>query len=113
MAVIEFVPFVRLDVVSVATPLEIGALPKTTVPAENFTCSPFGGLLMIEVTVAVKVTGWPMFDGFGDEVSDVFVVGVRRYPVLAPEETICPVALMAMLVYRTGGVLPPMSAAKV
>ena len=44
---------------------------STVEASENVTVP--DGVPPVEVTVAVKVTDWPKFDGFGDDVTDVEV----------------------------------------
>jgi hypothetical protein len=77
------------DVVKLAWPeLFSATLASVRPPAVNVTVPvgvPDPGELA--VTVAVKVTGWPCAEGFGEEVSDVveeslFTVCVRALDVL-------------------------------
>ena len=59
-----------------ATPLPFTlTVPKTVVPSLNVT-EPVKPLPEAGVTVAVKVTFCPEFDGFGDEVTAVLVVSL-------------------------------------
>ena len=50
-------------------------MPNSAVPSMNLTISPFGGVPDEELTVAVKVTVPPKFDGLLDDESAV-VVGI-------------------------------------
>ena len=88
-AVIGCVPTASEDLVIVATPPLRVADPITVVPSLNatFPVAVFGPA---EVTLAVKITGWPWVEGFGLEVRLV-IVGSRlttwvTLPVLGRNE---------------------------
>ena len=67
LAVIVSLPRGRDDVMIVATPEEFKlAVPITVLPLLKVTVPV--GIPVLEVTVAVKVTGDPNVDGFGAEV---------------------------------------------
>jgi len=72
VAVIVSVPVASDVVVSIATPALSAAVPKVFVPNLNVT-DPVGVPVVEDVTVAVKVTDWPVIDGFGDAVSVMLV----------------------------------------
>ncbi len=73
----ECAPPERLDVVQVACPLASSVpLPIVAVPSRKLT-TPVG-VPEDELTVAVKVTGSPYADGFGEEASAV-VVAMRPF----------------------------------
>ena len=81
-AMIVSVPTFSVEVVKVVDPLLSVPVPSTVLPSMKLTVSPSGGLPALEVTVAVKVTGWPEVEGFGEDVSVVVVAagGVRTKP---------------------------------
>jgi hypothetical protein len=56
-ALIESVPAFNDDVVKLATPLASVPVPSTVVPCKNVTVSPSAGRPLVELSVAVKVTG--------------------------------------------------------
>jgi hypothetical protein len=58
-AVILSAPPFRVEIVNVAVPEANGAVPSTVCLNKNMTVSPSGGAPTLEVTTAVKVTGWP------------------------------------------------------
>jgi len=62
----------RADVVRIAVPPLICAVPSTVFPAVNVT-GPVG-LTVGEVILAVNVTVWPRVDGFGDDDKVVVLV---------------------------------------
>ena len=70
MAVIEFEPKLRVEVVNVATPAPFNVTSPRGAPPLKKVTSPVG-VPSEAVTVAVNVTDWPKLDGFGDEVTDV------------------------------------------
>lgn len=73
-------PGARVEVVNIATPFELSdELPIEVVPSRKVTV-PVGIPDVLEVTVAVKVTGCPTGTGFAEEPSAVVVVA---------EDTIC------------------------
>src|SRR5438128_11549180 len=62
----ECAPTAREAVVSVAMPKESSApVPRLVAPSRNVTVPV--GMRAGELTVAVKVTGWPKVDGFAEE----------------------------------------------
>ena len=71
---IESVPADNVLILKVAVPLVSVPVPSAIVPLLNVTDSPSGTLPPVEVTVAVKVTGYPTGDGFTLEVTMVVVV---------------------------------------
>jgi hypothetical protein len=77
------------DEVTVATPLVVALVPSVAEPTENVITSPFG-MGGVEVTVAVKVTGWPISDGFADELTwtVVFADVMFRSTLAAPLQSI-------------------------
>ena len=70
----ESVPPGNVLVVNVAVPLLRGPVPNTVVPYLKVTISPLGMLPPAELTVAVKVTACPAFEGFTLEDTVVVVV---------------------------------------
>ena len=71
LAVIECVPAVSVEVVSVAWPALSGLVPIALGPSKNVTL-PVGVPERL-FTAAVKVTDCPAFEGFKDEVTAVLV----------------------------------------
>jgi hypothetical protein len=78
-ALTEDVPTGNVEVVKLAEPLFNVPVPSIVVPSTKDTVSPLGGVPTLAVTVAVKVTGRPEVDGFGDEVIAAVVV-VNVFP---------------------------------
>jgi len=77
--VIECAPTAREAVVSVAMPEESSApVPRLVAPSRNVTVPV--GVPAGELTVAVKVTGWPKTLGFAEEIDAT---------VVAPLFTVC------------------------
>ena len=75
----ECAPTAREAVVSVAMPKESSApVPRLVAPSRNVTVPV--GMPAGELTVAVKVTGWPKVDGFAEEIA---------VTVVAPLFTVC------------------------
>ena len=65
-----WLPIKRLEVVKAAVPFDTIWVPRVVVPSRNVTVPvgvPSAGATA--ETVAVKVTGWPGWDGFAEEVS--------------------------------------------
>ena len=89
-AVIEWVPFFKLEIEKVPCPDAFKVLePSVLVPSLNVTVpveTAVPGALA--TTVAVNVTDWPLIDGFCDEitvvvVASLFTVWVKGEAVLA------------------------------
>lgn len=74
-AVIECEPALRAEVVNVALPALRVPLPIELAPSRNETV-PDGVPGELLLTVAVKVTDWPVVDGFADDATAVVVVAV-------------------------------------
>jgi hypothetical protein len=70
-ALIKYEPAASAEVVKVAVPPLIGAVPSTVVDLRNVIVPV--GVPLEDVTVAVKVTDWPTFDGFKLELTAVVV----------------------------------------
>src|SRR5271165_2587676 len=68
-------PTARVEVVQVATP----PLSVDCPSGSNTTTSPSGGAPALEVTVAVKVTDWPLIDGFNEDVIVVVVTAAAGF----------------------------------
>jgi hypothetical protein len=94
-AVIECVsaPF-KVDVLNVALPVELltSALPSTVPKFLNVTV-PFTNPPKAGTTVAVKVTNFPKFEGFGDDASvtlvpALFMTFINTPEVLGPSLTL-------------------------
>lgn len=66
------VPTASKDVVKMATPALSGSDPRVFVPDLKIT-EPVGVPDVEDVTVAMKLTGWPLEDGFSDEINEVLV----------------------------------------
>jgi hypothetical protein len=79
------VPAVNAEVVNETVPPERKPVLKSVAPSVNFTFSPFGGAPDPELTVAVKVTEPPTFDGLFDDVSAVVVTAFVTVCVCAAE----------------------------
>ncbi len=88
-AVIVWLPTERVEVENEAWPLALTVTfeARTVAPSEKVTVP--AGVPPLEVTVAVKVTDWPEFEGFGVEVTLVEVVKVAWL--------ICSVSVLAVL----------------
>ena len=73
---IESDPTGRLDVVNVATPLAFNDAgePSVVLPFLNVTVPVGVPVPEAGLTVAVKVTAWPLCEGLGEEVSEVVVL---------------------------------------
>ena len=71
-AVIEWLPTLSEDVEKVATPPEREPVPRVVVPSLKVTVP----VAVLGVTVAVKVTESPKFDGFWEEATVVEVVAL-------------------------------------
>jgi hypothetical protein len=69
---IEWVPAESVLTVSDARPEERLTLPTTLDPSRN--CTVPDGVPLAAATVALKVTAWPVFEGFNEDVSEVVVV---------------------------------------
>ena len=68
------VPTVNVEMVNIATPLELrAALPMRGAPSKKVTVPVGVPLPNCLVTVAVNVTGWPKADGLAEERSAVVV----------------------------------------
>jgi hypothetical protein len=67
-------PSGSVDVVSVATPPLSVPVPIGLPPLVKFTVSPSAGVPKVEVTVAVKVTSCPNFEGVPDVMREVTVL---------------------------------------
>jgi hypothetical protein len=67
-AVIECDPTASVDVVNVALPPLSVPVPSTLVPSLNVT-DPVGVPVVDDFTVAVKVTGFPCFEGLSEELT--------------------------------------------
>jgi hypothetical protein len=79
----ECEPSVSDEIVSVATPPPANvALPSAAAPSLNVTVPV--GVPPPLVTVAVKVTAWPIWLGLSEEISDVAVTPLEIVPL-----TIC------------------------
>jgi hypothetical protein len=72
-AAIEWLPDVSVAVVNVATPATRALVPSVVAPSLKVML-PVGVPAAGEVTVAVKVTDWPLAEGLTDEISVVVVV---------------------------------------
>ena len=71
-AVMLCVPLIANDAASVATPLTFSVpAPIVVAPSKNVTLP--AGTTPGELTVAVSVTGWPVFEGLGEEMRVVAV----------------------------------------
>ena len=68
---IEWLPGVRDEVVSVALPATSKPVPSVVAPFLNVTVPV--AVPTVDVTVAVNVTGEPKTDGFFDELTEVVV----------------------------------------
>jgi hypothetical protein len=66
-------PAGKLDTPKLAVPALVVAVPRTVPLNVKVIVSPFGMVLEVEVTVAVKVPVWPTSEGFGEELSVVVV----------------------------------------
>ncbi len=75
----EWVPADRAEVVKVATPPLRVPVPSVVAPSKKVTVPVAGPEPDPGVTVAVKVTDWPVLEGFWLEVSAVVVE--RRFTV--------------------------------
>ena len=88
MVVIACVPVVSDDVENVATPLTSGTEPSVVVPSMKVT-EPVGVGPPVDggagLMVAVKVTAWPMLEGFAEEVRVVVVLACWTVCVIAVE----------------------------
>lgn len=69
------VPAGREDVVKLAEPPLKGAVASTVVPFLKLMISPSGGGPALELTVAVKVTACPTFEGLTEEAITVVEAG--------------------------------------
>jgi hypothetical protein len=67
-------PAGKLDTPKLAVPALVVAVPRTVPLNVRVIVSPFGMVLEVEVTVAVKVTVWPTSEGFGEELSVEVVI---------------------------------------
>jgi hypothetical protein len=77
-------PAGNLDVMSVATPFLVkGALPSEAFPFLKATL-PTGTAPEADVTVAVKVTGWPETDGFTLDATVTLVAAFTTVCVTVP-----------------------------
>lgn len=90
-------PAVSAEVDSVACPAVRGLVPIAVVPSKNATV-PVGDPARL-VTVAVKVTDCPAFEGFKDEVTTVLVdapvaASSKRYAAIAPVRGLLPEPVM-------------------
>ena len=73
-AVIECDPVERLEIASVATPLELSvADPRLVLPLKNVTVPVGVPVPEVALTVAVNVTFWLRTEGFGEELNAVVV----------------------------------------
>jgi hypothetical protein len=70
----ECVPSDSPEVLNVALPLLSVLVPSVVEPFLKVTVPV--GVPPLDVTVAVKVTDWPDFDGFREEVTEVEVVAL-------------------------------------
>src|SRR2546425_12356028 len=71
----ECAPTAREAVVSVAMPEESSVpVPRLAAPSRNVTVPV--GVPAGELTVAVRVTGWPKADGFAEETRAAVVAGL-------------------------------------
>jgi len=73
VAVIECGPAVSDDVVNIALPPDKPAVPSVFPPFLNVTISPSGGVPVLELIVAAKVTACPMVLRYDEDVSVVAV----------------------------------------
>src|SRR5712691_5646823 len=80
----ECAPTAREAVVSVAMPEESSVpVPRLAAPSRNVTVPV--GMPAGELTVAVKVTGWPKTDGFAEDTRAVVVAGLITVNLAALE----------------------------
>jgi len=77
-AVIECVPTVSPDVLKLAWPALSVPVPSVVVPSLKVMVPVGVAVPLVGVTVAVKVTDWPCFDGFALETTVVVVLTVLR-----------------------------------
>src|SRR5206468_2216521 len=93
----ECAPTAREAVVSVAMPEESSVpVPRLVAPSRNVTVPV--GMPAGELTVAVKVTGWPK-DGFAEDTRAVVVAGLITVNVAALEVAL-PAELLNTAWYR-------------
>src|SRR5216683_2348335 len=98
----ECAPTAREAVVSVAMPEESSTpVPRLVAPSRNVTVPV--GVPAGELTVAVKVTGWPNADGFAEDTRAVVVTGLITVN-LAPLEVAPPSVLTCH--WTVGGGVP-------
>src|SRR6266704_5010 len=94
----ECAPTAREAVVSVAMPEESSVpVPRLVAPSRNVTVPV--GMPTGELTVAVKVTGWPKVDGFAEDTRAVVVAGLITVNVAALEVAL-PAELLNTAWYR-------------
>src|SRR6266568_1174167 len=94
----ECAPTAREAVVSVAMPEESSVpVPRLVAPSRNVTVPV--GMPTGELTVAVKVTGWPKVDGFAEDTRTVVVAGLITVNVAALEVAL-PAELLNTAWYR-------------
>src|SRR6266446_5714254 len=94
----ECAPTAREAVVSVAMPEESSVpVPRLVAPSRNVTVPV--GMPAGELTVAVKVTGWPKADGFAEDTRAVVVAGLITVN-LAALEVALPADLLNTVRYR-------------
>jgi hypothetical protein len=75
---IDRVPTASAAVVRLACPATVVAVPSLLVPFVNVTREPSGTDAPVAVTAAVNVTGWPMNEGFKEEVTVMVVENFAR-----------------------------------
>jgi hypothetical protein len=73
VAVMEWAPADKEEVVSIALPPDREPVPSVALPSLKVTTSPSEGAPELEVTLAVNVTCCPMLTGFADDVMTVLV----------------------------------------
>ena len=72
-AVMVWLPTASVEVEKAACPLVLTATAEARTVEPSAKVTEPDGVPLIEVTVAVKVTDWPEFDGFGVEATVVDV----------------------------------------
>src|ERR1700722_4080979 len=72
-AVMVWLPTASVEVENAACPLVLTATAEARTVDPSAKVTEPDGVPLVEVTVAVKVTDWPEFDGFGVEVTVVDV----------------------------------------